>query len=306
MIDVLKQRVLSCAYGLAPFELKGDGWFTAERDVTIKISCVINFYGRLDLLGSILHSLAAQDYPRQNFQVILVEDRGGTEAGAAFCQSFSDRLNVIYRPLDKHYGHMGYSRNFGLAHACGDYVLFLDDDTVILQDDFLSTLVKAFTDYPSADAMMPLGRANFCEWPGGYAFHDPHFPTSRCTAYRRMVLMELGGFMNSFVGQEDVEFVLRFTLKNNRALALHDLTYFHPPLLVPNFAKPAAVGVSFARLRGRYSTLMLWLAALNCSRHAPLLFSWKRHHREMGRFGVGFLLGFLKAWFHPQTQAKYG
>lgn len=306
MFDVLKQHVLSSAYRLAPFELKGDGWFTAECGETIKISCVINFFGRLDLLGGILHSLAAQDYPRQNFEVILVEDRGGTDEGASFCRSFSDRLNIIYQPLDKNYGHMGYSRNFGLAHACGDYVLFLDDDTIILQDDFLPRLEKAFTDHPSADVMMPRGRAVFCEWPGGYDFHDPHFPTSRCTAYRRSVLMELGGFMNSFVGQEDVEFVLRFTLKSKQTLALPDMTYLHPPLLVPNFAKPVAVGVSFARLRGRYPTFMLWLAALNCSRHAPLFFSWKRHHREMGRFGVGFLWGFLKAWFHPEAQARYG
>ena len=51
--------------------------------------------------------------------------------------SFADRLNIIYRPLDKHFGKMGYSRNFGLAQARGCYVLFLDDDTVILQEDFL-------------------------------------------------------------------------------------------------------------------------------------------------------------------------
>ena len=189
MFDALKYQVLRCAYGLAPFDLIGDGWFAADRDATIKISCVINFYGRLDLLAGILHSLAAQDYPRQNFEVILVEDRGGTADGASFCHSFADRLNVVYRPLDKNYGHMGYSRNFGLAHARGDSVLFLDDDTVILQADFLSGLEKAFAACPSADAMMPLGQAVFCEWPGGYDVHDPHFPTSRCTAYRRSVLM---------------------------------------------------------------------------------------------------------------------
>lgn len=306
MVNALKYQLLRCAYGLAPFDLKGDGWFAEGRDEAIKISCVINFYGRLDLLSGILQSLATQDYPRQNFEVILVEDRGGTEAGASCCHSFSDRLDIVYRPLDRNFGHMGYSRNFGLSHARGEYVLFLDDDTVILQDGFLAGLELAFSREPDADALMPLGQAVYCEWPGRYDFHDPHFPTSRCTAYRRSVLEDLRGFMNSFVGQEDVEFVLRFTIQGKKALPLPELSYFHPPLLVPNLEKPAAVGVSFARLRGRYSTLMLWLAALNCSRQAPLLFSWKRHHREMGRFGVGFFRGFIKAWFHPRTQARYG
>lgn len=306
MLDSLKYRVLRSAYRLAPFNLRGDGWLNEQAETLIRISCVINFYGRLDLLGGILHSLVAQDYPRQLFEVILVEDQGGTEAGEAFCRSFEDKLNIVYRPLDKNFGQMGYSRNFGLSHARGKYVLFLDDDTVILQPHFLTGLEQAFKQHPEAEALMPRGNASFAEWPSGYDFHDPHFPTSRCTAYRCSVLAELGGFMSSFVGQEDVEFVLRFTLQGKKTVALPELTYFHPPLMIPNVHKPAAVGVSFARLRGRYSTLMLWLAALNCSRHAPLLCSWKRQHREMGRFGIGFFRGFVKGWFKPQSKAHYG
>ena len=306
MLSSLKNMVLKGAYRLAPFSLAGDGWFLTERDEGEKISCVINFYGRLDLLGGILHSLAAQEYPCEDFEVILVEDQSGTEAGRRFCESFSDRLNIRYWPLDKNFGQMGYSRNFGLAQTVGEYVLFLDDDTVILQKDFLSRLEQAFGQHPEVDAFMPRGNASFAEWPGGYDFHDPHFPTSRCTAYRRQVLEELGGFMSFFVGQEDVEFIIRFTLCGKVALPLPDLNYFHPPLLVPNYKKPVAVGVSFARLRGRYSALMLWLSALNCSRHAPLLFSWRRRHREMGRFGIGFFRGFVRGWFSPQSEARYG
>lgn len=305
MLESIKRKVLRGVYSLSPFNLCGDGWFSATQDQSITISCVINFYGRLDLLCGILHSLSAQDYPRECFEVVLVEDRGGTDDGRAFCESFQDRLNIVYHPLDKNFGHMGYSRNFGLAHTRGEFVLFLDDDTVMLQNDFLSRMEQAFGDHPEVDALMPLGQSVFCEWPGRYDFHDPYFPTSRCTAYRRQVLTELGGFISNFVGQEDVEFVLRFTLKGKKALPLSQLTYYHPPLLVPNFKKSAAVGISFARLRGRYSHLMLWLAALNCSRHVPLLISWKRHHREMGRFGVGFFRGFVKGWFSPQSQAHY-
>jgi len=304
--SILKYHLLRFAYRLAPFGRTGDGWFHFEQDKVLKIGCVINFYGRLDLLGGILQSLVAQDYPRDLFEVVLIEDQGGTDAGRDFCNDFASSLNLIYCPLDKNFGHMGYSRNFGLAQARGEYVLFLDDDTVLLQPDFLSGVEQAFSANPVADALMPLGRSSFAEWPSGYDFHDPYFPTSRCTAYRRRVLEELGGFMSSFVGQEDVEFVLRFTLAGKKAIPVSSLSYFHPPLLVPNKKKPAAVGVSFARLRGRYSTLMLWLAALNCSRHAPLLLSSRRQHREMGRFGLGFFTGFINAWFRPETKAHYG
>ncbi|WP_321532009.1 glycosyltransferase family A protein [uncultured Desulfuromonas sp.] len=306
MLETFKRSILHGAYRLAPFDVRGDAWSVVQPTEKIVFSCVINFYGRLDLLGGILHSLSQQDYPRDSFEVVLVEDQGGTAEGKSFCESFSDRLNIIYTPLDKNFSHMGYSRNFALARARGQFVLFLDDDTVLLQSDFLSLLVQGFERHPEGDALLPLGKAAFCQWPDKYDFHDPHFPTSRCTAYRRQVLEELGGFMSEFVGQEDVEFVLRFTLMGKKAVAFPCLEYFHPPLLVPNLKKPAAVGVSFSRLRGRYSTLMLWLAGLNCARHAPLLLSPKRYQREMGRFGCGFLLGFLKGWFRPDAQARYG
>ena len=305
MLENLKHEVLRTVYKLFPFDLEGDVFFAVGAQKDLKISCVINFYGRLDLLGGILHSLSDQDYPRDRFEVILVEDRNGTQAGKDFCYSFSDRLNLIYLPLDKNFGQMGYSRNFGLTRTAGDYVLFLDDDTVLLQNDFLTKLEHTFENHPEADALMPLGLAAYCEWPSGYCFHDPYFPTSRCTAYRRQVLTELKGFMDFFIGQEDVEFVIRFTLRGKMALPVPQLSYFHPPLLVLNIKKPQAVGVSFSRLRGRYSSLMLWLVALNCSRHVPLMISWKRHHREMGRFGVGFFIGFIKAWLKPQTEARY-
>jgi len=306
MTNSIKSFILQKCYSVNPFSLQGDGWFQQSQSGILKISCIINFYGRLDLLSGILHSLADQKYPHNQFEVILVEDQGGTDAGEAFCKSFTDRLNIVYRPLDKHFGKMGYSRNFGLAQAQGRYVLFLDDDTVILQKNFLMHLEHVFNSKPKADALLPLGKASYALWPEKYDFHDSHFPTSRCTAYRHSVLKELGGFISSFVGQEDVEFVIRFTLKRKVALNLPKMEYFHPPLLVPNLKKPMAVGISFARLRKRYSALFLWMVALNCSRHAPLLLSPKRHHSEMGRFGFGFMLGFVKAWLNPKAQGKYG
>lgn len=306
MLTKLKTLLLRRAYSLAPFDLKGDGWFSAEPCDEIKISCVINFYGRLDLLNGIVHSLAAQDYPRQRFEVVLVEDQGGTTEGREFCESFSEQLQIQYSALDANYGQMGYSRNYGLSQVRGEYVLFLDDDTVILQTDFLQKLEQAFLTNPQINALMPRGMASFAEWPGGYDFHDPHFLTSRCAAYRLSDLIELGGFMSDFIGQEDVECVVRFTLLGKQALALPEQIYYHPPLMVPHLKKPAAVGISFSRLRGRYGSCLLWLVAINCSRHMPLLLSFKRQHREMGRFGLGFALGFIQGWFRPQSQARYG
>jgi len=287
----LRQTILTWIYKAFPFDLKGDCQCFASRSEPIKVSCVINFYGRLDLLSGILHSLAQQDYPRESFEVVLVEDQGGTDAGRKMCEAFSEQLQVVYRPLDKNFGKMGYSRNFGLAQTVGEIVLFLDDDTVLLQSGFLNCLASEFANRPQADAIIPHGFASFALVEDRYDFHDPYFMTSRCMAYRRNVLEELGGFMSHFVGQEDVEFVIRFTMAGKKAEQCSSLEYYHPPLLVPNANKSMAVGASFYQLKGRYPFLVWLLVIVNCSRHASLLLFPARHHKEMGRFGLGVIKG---------------
>lgn len=293
----MRTTILRGLYKLFPFDLQGDCHVPPARD-GIKVSCIINFYGRLNVLEGILWSLTQQSYPRDAFEVILVEDRGGSEAGRALAEEFSSRLPIVYAPLDKQFGLMGYSRNFGLERSRGEFVLFLDDDTIILQEDFLETMVAYFDANPDASAIMPHGEASFAFVDDRYDFHDPFFMTSRCTAYRRKVLAELGGFMSSFIGQEDVEFVIRFNAAGNRSAAVPELAYRHPPLYVANLGKPMAVGSSFYGIRKRYSLLVWLLAVMNCSRHLPLLLIPVRKQREMGRFGLGFLWGVISAPFH--------
>jgi hypothetical protein len=287
----MRKLLLRTLFKLFPFDLAGD-CSIPEAAGNVRISCVINFFGRLDMLKGILYSLADQRYRRDNFEVVLVEDRGGTQAGKDLAFSFADHLKILYLPLDAYYGKMGYSRNYGLAHTCGEIILFLDDDTVILQHDFLSKLDAFFMEQRNADAVMPHGHAGFSLIQDHYCFHDPYFMTSRCTAYRRKVLHELGGFIDHFVGQEEVEFVTRFTIAGKTALKAEELHYFHPPLLVPDTRKPRAVEFSFFGLKNRYSRLV-WQLLANCARHALLWPLPVRRFREQGRFGIGFLCGIL-------------
>jgi glycosyltransferase involved in cell wall biosynthesis len=289
-LTFMREKALKAFYKIFPFDLRGDCDVPPARD-GIKISCIINFHSRFDLLSGILHSLAQQDFTREEFEVVLVEDRGGTDAGQKIAEAFADRLQIRYAPLYKNFGLMGYSRNYALALSRGVLILFLDDDTVVLQDDFLKNLVELFADNPGADAVVPHGNSSYALIKGKYAFHDPYFMTSRCTAYRRSVLADLGGFVDAFIGQEDVEFVIRFHMAGKNAINSPDLEYYHPPLLVNNLRKPMAVGQSFFGVRKRYPLAIWLLILLNCARHAPLYLVPFGRFKEMGRFGLGFLLG---------------
>jgi GT2 family glycosyltransferase len=290
MDKTIRANMLRNLYRLFPFDLKAD-CVVPPATGGIVISCVINFYGRLDLLSGILHSLAQQDYSRELFEVVLVEDKGGTDAGRKMAREFSANLQISYVPLDRNFGRMGYSRNYALARTRGEIVLFLDDDTVILQSDFLAILEQSFTENPDSDAVIPHGLASYALVQDRYDFHDPYFMTSRCTAYRRSLLTELGGFCDNFIGQEDVEFVIRFSMADKQSVIAPQLSYYHPPLLVNGWRKPMAVGFSFWQMHRRYPVCVWLLALLNCCRHAPLFILPGRRNREMGRFGIGFFFG---------------
>lgn len=292
----MRESIAKFIHNRFPFDLRGDCSVPASRD-GIKLSCIINFYGRLDLLTGILCSLSQQDFPRDLFEVVLVEDRGGTEAGKRMAEAFLTQLPIVYAPLQQNFGSMGCSRNHGVAHSRGELVLFLDDDTVLLQPDFLRTVCELFAAHPAVDALVPRGQASFAVIDGKYDYHEPYFMTSRCTAYRRRVLCDLGAFVDQFIGQEDVEFVIRFLLSGRKSLNCPELNYYHPPLLVGNFRKPMAVGQSFFQLHQRYPFFLWLLVLLNCSRHAPLYLLPGRKNREMGRFGLGFMAGVIASLF---------
>ncbi|MFI5322034.1 MAG: glycosyltransferase [Thermodesulfobacteriota bacterium] len=287
----IRPKVLAAAYKLFPFPLKGDAEI-GDGDPSCDISCVINFYGRVNLLRGILTSLAEQQYDKNKFEVILIEDRGGTSEGKEAAKEFEERINLRYFTLEENFGVMGYARNFGLGKAKGKYLLFLDDDTVILDRGFLSKLTEEFA--ADTDAVIPRGSASYCLLEGKYSFHDPYFPTNRCMAYKRETLGELGGFVSEIIGQEDVELVVRLTAADKKVRHSKTASYLHPPLITGSLSKAAAVGASFAKLKNRYPFVIWLMLLLNGSRYFPkLLLPINTKFRMQGKFSLGFMLGIL-------------
>ncbi|WP_300460990.1 glycosyltransferase [Desulfobacula sp.] len=279
---------------------KGDLFDFKKNQVAL--SCVFIFYKRYDLMETILHNLNSQCFPKNSFQVVIVEDRGGSIQGDALSGKFSD-LNIEYYAPDHGWGKMGFMRNFGLSKARGEIILFLDDDTVIGDTKFLKTLCCKFDQDPSIDGIMPKGQASFALIKGQYFFHDPFFFTNRCMAYRKKCLEALNGFDSNFVGQEDVELAIRFIATGKKAIKAKDLIYYHPPLVYTDTAKGYAVGASFAS--SKYSLIIKWLLFINGIRWLPLYFSPVLKHKFMARFALGFFKGFIFKLFNKKTRVIY-
>ena len=89
------------------------------------VSVVIATYNRKELLTTCLRCLDAQDYPRDRFEVIVVDD-GSTDGSAEMVRNWSARYSL--RCIAAGHQGPGPARNFGVAHALGDIIIFIDDD----------------------------------------------------------------------------------------------------------------------------------------------------------------------------------
>jgi len=92
--------------------------------MTPTFSVIIPTYERPTRLSSCLAALSDLDYPRECFEVIVVND-GGCPIDEAIAP-FLGRMNVAH-VTQKHSGPAA-ARNAGVARARGKYVAFTDDD----------------------------------------------------------------------------------------------------------------------------------------------------------------------------------
>lgn len=280
-----------------------DGDITAfQQDSRYKISCNFVFYGRYDLMENILFCLDSQDFPKEDFEIILVEDRGGSDKGKCLLEKFPN-MNITYLAPKEGWGKMGFMRNWGLSRAKGETILFLDDDTVITDQAFLTKLHRHMTSSEKPDAVMPCGNASWSLIKGRYSFHDPYFYTNRCMAYKRQCLISLRGFNSKFTGQEDVELAIRFLYKGFKSVKSQNLSYYHPPLVCNDLSKAYAVGNSFAE--SNYSAFFKFFLLLNGSRWIFLFLMPGMKNKHMARFACGFFKGFLLTALKKNKPVEY-
>ncbi|MEK6476686.1 glycosyltransferase [Catalinimonas sp. 4WD22] len=89
-------------------------------------SLIIPVFNRPEDMQEVLEGLSQQTYT--NFEVIVVES-GSEIKSDQVVASFKDRLDIHY--YLKGNDGQGFSRNYGLAKAKGDYLIILDSDIII-------------------------------------------------------------------------------------------------------------------------------------------------------------------------------
>ena len=105
------------------------------------VSVIVPCYNRADIVGETIDSLLSQSYPR--LEVIVVDD-GSTDNTRAVIAEYSDpRVRYVFKPN----GGLSAARNFGLEHANGEFIAFLDSDD-LWRDWKLESQLRLFERHP--------------------------------------------------------------------------------------------------------------------------------------------------------------
>ena len=207
----------------------------------MRYSVIIPVYNRPDELAELLSSLADQSYT--DFEIIVVDD-GSTIPCANIADSYRNVMTISY--LFKGNEGPGPSRNYGASLAKGEWLIFLDSDTIVPKgwlkaiDDYLwscgSSVPAAFggPDRASAD-FTPIQKA--ISWSmtsffttggirGGKQKITRFFPRSFNMGIRAGVFKEMGGFAPMRFG-EDVDLSMRIVERGYSTALIQEAWLYH-------------------------------------------------------------------------------
>ncbi|HWH07563.1 MAG TPA: glycosyltransferase, partial [Candidatus Thermoplasmatota archaeon] len=184
--------------------------------MTVAISVVVPCRNEAASLRACLDALALQDYPRDRFEVIVV-DGGSTDGCADVARARGTRLLA-----DRGEGPAA-ARNLGIRAAQGGIVAFTDADCMP-RPDWLTRVAEVFAEDPGVAGVagalrMPretfLGRLEDDE----ARAHYRGVITSN-VSYRRAALLDVGGFDESLQCAEDYDLAWRLVDAGHRVV--HD------------------------------------------------------------------------------------
>ena len=239
---------------------------SAGDDGLLTVSVVVPAYNSAAYLRRCLESLAAQTYPRNHYEVIVVDD-GSKDDTAAIAEDFARAWEGRLIVLRERNGGPARARNKGAEAASAALVAFMDADCVAAPD-WLDALTETLGDSDAVGVGGPLANVSSRDWVSRYldacSFYRHRVRRGRVeylltqnAMYRRSALIQLGGFVErQVVGAEDVDLSLRLTQAGHSLLLAErgTVTHYGTPTTVRGLWKKLYhYGVGNARLRTNWS-----------------------------------------------------
>jgi glycosyltransferase involved in cell wall biosynthesis len=172
------------------------------------VSIIIPTYNRPQRLRTCLESLLKLEYPRELWDVIVVND-GGATSFDGLDDEFLAQLPIESLTIEN--SGPATARNYGTNGARGDYIAFTDDDCEVQSDWLLSaietlrstgtqvvggTMINAYPDSISAETWQMY--ISFVQNQLRTADDQPLLLPSNNIIYHRQTFIEIGGFNETF------------------------------------------------------------------------------------------------------------
>lgn len=184
------------------------------------ITVIICTYNREKYIGQLLDSLAKNDYPESDYEIVLVNNNS-TDNTRLICERFAaNHPNISFRYVEEHEQGLSAARNRGIKEAKGDIVIYVDDDALV-DSDYIRTYAEHFSSFPETMAaggpIEPLYETAEPSWMSPYTkalltawmnygdkvreYPSGRFPGGGNAAYRKSVFDKVGLF-NTDLGRK--------------------------------------------------------------------------------------------------------
>jgi glycosyltransferase involved in cell wall biosynthesis len=205
-----------------------------KHDVPPRVSVVVPTRGRAQLLKNCLQSLLAQDYPKDRFEIVIVED-GTNEAEKIVIECINGSTVPVQYVWIPHSG-LAVARNVGAEKSTGEIVAYIDDDALAVPR-WLNLLVEALhvdgaggaggrvsPDYPDNSLLSEVDADGQLKSSGNNStlagIHEVAFVPGGNMAFWRRYLTEVNGFDGAYTKRgcwrEETDLCVRLRRKGHR------------------------------------------------------------------------------------------
>ena len=184
------------------------------------ISIIICTYNREKYIRPLLESIAKNDYPNTDYEIVLV-DNNCTDNTHGVCEQFAAaHKEVAFRYVIEPEQGLSAARNKGIKEAKGDIIIYVDDDALV-DSDYIRIYAEHFAVHPDTMAaggpIEPLYETQEPSWMSPYTkalltawmnygdqvreYPNGRYPGGGNAAYRKEVFERVGLF-NTELGRK--------------------------------------------------------------------------------------------------------
>lgn len=219
----------------------------------MKLSIIICTYNRAKYIRPLLDSIVANDLPKQDYEIILVDNNCTDNTRDICCTFASDHADVMFRYTIEPQQGLSAARNKGIKEATGDILVYIDDDAIV--DTWYLRTITEYMDkkhdcMACGGPIIPLYETKEPQWMSHWTkelltaymyfgdkervYPGERYPGGGNAAYRTQVFKEVGLFNtdlgrkgDSLMGAEEKDIFDKMRAKAWRPIYLPQMILHH-------------------------------------------------------------------------------